>query len=332
MTLATIFQKPVKITKIRAGRRQPGLRPQHLQAVLVTSKLCGGEVQGASVGSTEVEYMPGAAREPFRKTVDVGSAGSLSLILQTIIPLSIFRNQDLDLRLIGGTEVPNSPTLDYLEKLVIPVYERLGAMIQLTIQRRGYYPRGGGIVLLKCSKSFDSKPLVFPEPVKENSEIKIQSVSRNLPDHVAKRQAETARKLLFDSGYSSVNFTLDVAGESSSPGSSMLIYSRNEAKLIGASSLGERGKRAELVGEEAALKFIMEISNFPNVDTHLADMLITVLSCVPGKSVFRASEITDHFRTNAEVAKKISGCKIDFRKEERLFCVEMEGTSPEKAN
>src|SRR6202043_1536340 len=106
------FQKPVRISKIRAGRRQPGLRPQHLQAVLIASKLSGGTVRGASVGSTEIEYFPGEGSEPFRQTVDIGSAGSLPLIMQTIIPISIFRGQDLDLQLIGGTEVPNSPTVD----------------------------------------------------------------------------------------------------------------------------------------------------------------------------------------------------------------------------
>jgi RNA 3'-terminal phosphate cyclase (ATP) len=331
MTLATIFQKQVRISKIRAGRRQPGLRPQHLQAVLLASELCGGVVRGASVGSTEIEYAPGNKLEPFKQTVDVGSAGSLSLILQTIIPIATFRNQELDLRLIGGTEVPNSPTVDYLEKIVLPVYEKLGARISLATQRRGYYPKGGGVVVLKCSKEFDAVPLIFPEPVRENPKIKILSVSRALPDHVPRRQADIAKNILSNSGFSLVNVTLDFAGESSSPGSSMLIYARTEARLIGASSLGERGKRAEIVGEEAALQFVKEIANFPNVDSHLADMLITVLCCISGKSIFRASIITDHFRTNAEVATKLSGCQIEILKES-LFRIEIQGRSPEKAN
>jgi RNA 3'-phosphate cyclase len=332
MTLATISETPIRISRIRAGRREPGLRPQHLQAVVNAAKLSAGKLRGASVGSTVLEYSPGTERQPFRDRVDVGTAGSLPLIAQTIIPISIFRNQELDLSMVGGTEVPNSPTIDYLQQLLVPIYEMVGADVKLQIFQRGYYPRGGGKLSLQCSKTRSTGPLIFPEPVRDDIVTKILSVSRSLPDHVSRRQADAAKKILVKAGFSVVNSSLDFVGESLSPGSSVLIYENAPSRQIGTSSLGERGKPAEKVGEEAATQFVNETVSFPNVDSHLADMLITLLCCVPGKSVFRTSMISEHFRSNATVAKSLTGCKIEFQKEGTMWRVEIEGSSPEKAN
>jgi RNA 3'-phosphate cyclase len=332
LSLATIFGKPIRISKIRAGRREPGLRPQHLHAVLVSSKISGGRVQGAKVGSTEIEYVPGSRTDPFRETVDVGTAGSIGLIAQTIIPISLFKNIELDLQVVGGTEVPNSPTIDYLQRLVVPIYEKLGAKIEIAIMRRGYYPKGGGLGQLKCRKTQSPNPLTFPETVEEtNPEINVLSVSRNLPDHVCQRQAMSAKTILQEKGFERISINLDSKGQSLSPGSSILVSSSTVSTFVGSSSLGDRGKRAEVVGEEAAQHFLREIENFPNVDSNLADMLITLLCCVPGKSVFRTSLISEHFRTNAEVAEKLAGSKIEFQKDRKLWRVDIEG-SPEKAN
>ncbi|MCL4518780.1 MAG: RNA 3'-phosphate cyclase, partial [Thaumarchaeota archaeon] len=124
MSLATILRKPVRITKIRAKRQVPGLRPQHLQSVLAASGLCNGRLKGAHVGSTEIIYEPGDPRSCLTETIDTGSAGSISLIAQTITPISIFCNIKLDLEIRGGTEVSNSPTIDYLARVVLPVYKR----------------------------------------------------------------------------------------------------------------------------------------------------------------------------------------------------------------
>ncbi len=332
MSLATIFGTPIRISRIRAGRREPGLRPQHLQAVTVAAKLSKGNLRGATAGSTQLEYIPGTELQPFRETVDVGTAGSLPLIAQTLVPISIFRNQELDLAMVGGTEVPNSPTIDYLQQLVVPVYEMLGARVKLQVFQRGYYPRGGGRISLQCSKIRSASTLVFPEPERERSETKVLSASRSLPNHVARRQADAAMRMLATSGDEKIKATLDFAVQSLSPGSSVLIYTTSPSNLIGASALGERGRPAERVGEEAATRFLQEIAYFPNVDAHLADMLITLLCCVPGKSIFRAATVTEHFKTNAAVAKILTSCKIELQKEKSLWRVEIQGASPEKAN
>jgi RNA 3'-terminal phosphate cyclase (ATP) len=329
LTLAAIFWKPIRIMKIRAGRREPGLRPQHLQSVIATNRICEGKVRGASVGSTEIEFLPGRLPKKFNGLLDTGTAGSISLIAQTIIPISIFGGVDLDVEIRGGTEVPNAPTIDYLLRLMVPVYQHLGAEVDLNLKRRGYYPKGGGSVILRASKSENSKPVEFVSDQVAKSNI--LSVSRQLPDHIAKRQAESAQQILRKNGICVSSAELDFAGDSLSPGSSVLIYSVSPSSFIGATSLGQKGKKAELVGEEAAENFVRELSFKPSVDSHLADMLVTLLSCVPGRSKFRAPYLTSHFLTNCEVAKKIAGCDIQTQKSGEDFLVEIVG-SPEKPN
>ncbi|HYB03019.1 MAG TPA: RNA 3'-terminal phosphate cyclase [Nitrososphaerales archaeon] len=329
LTLAAVFCKPIRITRIRAGRKEPGLKPQHLQSVLAATRICEGKVRGASVGSTEIEFLPGRLPKKFNGLLDTGTAGSISLIAQTILPISIFGGVDLDVEIRGGTEVPNAPTIDYVIKLMIPVYRNLGAEVDLRLRRRGYYPKGGGSVILRTSKPEISNPIDFVSD--EVAKSSILSVSRRLPEHVAKRQAESAQQLLGKGGIDVSSTELDSAGDSLSPGSSILIYQVTCSRFIGASSLGQKGKKAELVGEEAAENFAKELSYKPSVDSHLADMLVTLLSCVPGKSQFKTSFLTSHFLTNCEVAKKLAGCDIQTQKSGEAFLVEIVG-SPEKPN
>jgi RNA 3'-phosphate cyclase len=329
LALAAVRGKSIRISKIRAGRKEAGLRPQHLQSLLAVTKISGGTVSGASVGSTEITFSPGKLPNHFAGIIDTGTAGSISLIAQTVIPLSIFGGVDLDLEIRGGTEVPNSPTVDYLSRIVLPVYRKLGAKIEFDVKRRGYYPRGGGVVKLDCSR--ESEPHSI-ELISGNVEpANIYSVSRSLPPHVAQRQADSAREVLEHNGFKTGSIKLDSSGESLSPGSSILIFTADHFTFLGASSLGERGKKAEVVGEEATRNFLREALNKPAVDSHLADMLITLLCCVPGKSTFTTSFLTDHFSTNCAVAKKLAGCEITTEKSGEAWRVQVAGL-PEKPN
>ena len=320
MSLATIFQKPIHITKIRAGRKEPGLRPQHLQSVLCAARLCNGKLKGASVGSTEIVYEPAKTTESFSEPIDTGTAGSISLIAQTIIPISIFCGIKMGMEIRGGTEVSNSPTIDYLDRLVLPVYKKLGASISIQIERRGYYPRGGGIIKLNCHPGNQVPGIKF-ETGKSEGRINILSVSRGLPRHVSERQLESARNALMSEGKHEILSELDYTGNSFCPGTSVLVYRADSQCLVGGSSLGERGKRAESVGEEAAKMYLREIAAYPNVDSHLADMLVTLLSCTKGESQFTAPTITEHFKTNSAVARQITGCEITYGEKNGLWVV-----------
>lgn len=328
VSLSCVLDRPIKITNIRKNRNVAGLRPQHLQSVLTAAKLCNAKVSGANVGSTELEFIPSDPVDNFAGTIDCGTAGSISLIAQTIIPISIFRRINLDVTMRGGTEVPNSPTIDYVQKIVLPIYREM-CDIDLDILQRGYYPKGGGTVELRCSKSKDCH-FSFERASKKSKEVSILSVSRSLPTHVSKRQLESAKMVLSKQGLEIGPTEIDNEGYSLSPGSSILVFQFSDSSLIGSTSLGDRGKRSEIVGEEAARNFVEEAVNLPNVDSHLADMLLT-LFCVRGSFSFTTSSITNHFRTNAEIARKISGCVIDYRKIGQVWQVSVIGSS-EKPN
>lgn len=327
VSLSCVFNRPIKIANIRKNRSVPGLRPQHLQSVLASAKLCNAKVSGANVGSTKIEFIPGEVDGSYTGTIDCGTAGSISLIAQTIIPISIFRKINLHVTLHGGTEVPNSPTIDYIQSVVLPIYREM-CHIDLKILRRGYYPRGGGIVELACSNQKVSQ-FSFPTASERPRSVSIMSVSRRLPDHVSVRQLESAKKALQKQGFEIGSAKTDHTGNSFSPGSSILIYLISDSSLIGSSSLGQRGLISELVGEEAAKNFVTEAANSPNVDSNLADMLLT-LFCV-GSYSFTTSSITNHFKTNAEIATKISGCVVEYHKFGSIWQVTVNGSS-EKPN
>ena len=307
----------------------PGLRPQHLQSVLVVSKLSGGTIEGAEIGSTQIRFTPGPLPKKFSDLIDTRTAGSISLIAQTIIPISIFGGVELDVEIRGGTEVPNAPTIDYLTRIVVPVYQKLGAEIVVDLKQRGYFPRGGGIATIKSSMAASSEPIQLVSS--EKISARILSVSRNLPEHVAKRQGDSAIEVLKGSKIRVEKCEFDTKGDSLSPGSSVLVYAAGLGRLLGASSLGERGKSAETVGKEAAKNFVTEEISGASVDSHLADMLVTLLSCVRGKSIFKTSRLTDHFTTNCEISKKLTGCEINTEKTGGSWLVEIVG-SPEKPN
>ncbi len=330
VALSSIFKKPIKIMHIRAKRKEPGLRPQHLQSVLAAAKLCSARIEGATVGSTQIEFIPGELLKSFKEPIDTGTAGSVSLIAQSIIPISLFGGITLDTVIIGGTEVPNSPTVDYVEKVVLPIYRKLGAKIEFEVQQRGYYPKGGGILKLRCSRTSRSEPVVMERSANIRPTTAVFSCSRMLPRHVGLRQVESAREVLRRQGIESIT-SVESEGKSLSAGSSILIYDVSDNCFVGSSALGERGKPSERVGEEAAKNFCKEREYSPNADSHLADMLVTLLCCVKGSSAFTTSRITDHFTTNAEVAKKITGCEIDFRKDGALWQISIKSSS-EKPN
>lgn len=328
VSLSCVFDRPIRVKNIRKNRTVPGLRPQHLQCILASAKLCNAKFSGVSVGSTEIEFIPGDAVNSFNGTIDSGTAGSISLIAQTIIPVSIFRKIDLDVTLRGGTEVPNSPTIDYIQNTVQPIYQRM-CDLELDIIQRGYYPRGGGVVGLKCTNSRHGR-FSFDSNIKSPNRVSILSVSRLLPSHVSARQLDSAKTALVKQGKEIVSTKTDFDGRSLSPGSSVLVYHASGSSLIGSSSLGKRGNPSESVGEKAALDFIDETKNSPNVDSHLADMLLT-LCCVEGDTTFATPAITDHFKTNAEVARKISGCAVECYKKGSIWQVSVAGSS-EKPN
>jgi len=337
--LSALTGNEFTISNIRSNRPKPGLMPQHLNAVLALAKLSNAEVTGLELGSTQITFAPGQLnggnleikrkleegrnleierkREKGRKLengrkleVDVKTAGSITLILQALMIPSLFADQGLEIRLKGGTDVRWAPPVDYLEQVTLPVLRLMGINVHLELLQRGYYPRGGGILSARIEPVQKLKPLNLHDL--EVDVIRGISHATRLPLHVATRQAQAAEKKLKRAGY---EVEIEIKSDDNNalgPGSGLVLWSEVKNKSIprvGASSLGEPGKRAEIVGMEAAEDILSCLSKGAALDQHMGDQIIPYLA-IAGSSSVRVSELTQHTLTNIYAAEKFTNEKF----------------------
>ncbi len=302
-----MLQRPVEIVSIRAKRNNPGLRPQHVGVIKAIASLCDGRVENVKVGSSAIRFLPGKVHST-KLSLDVGSAGSITLLLQPVILTAALSPGDVEVELKGGTDVRWSPTLEYFRNMVLPAFRLLGVQVSLDVRRRGYYPEGGGSVRALIEGASEIRPmrLLSAPTVHPN----IVSVCSNLPKHVAERQLGAAVNHLSNHGIK-VEQTHVSVEDAPSPGSSIAICSvGSSGPFLGADSLGEKGKRAEDVGKEAAELFVKEFQSGAPVDFHLGDMLVGTLALATGESAYRVSAVTEHLKTNLYVAQLLTGCRF----------------------
>ncbi|KPK67293.1 hypothetical protein AMJ82_10930, partial [candidate division TA06 bacterium SM23_40] len=284
IALSLIRGVPVTISRVRAGRRRPGLRPQHLACVRAAAEISGAQVEGAEIGSQQVSIVPGPVR-PGRYTFDVaeeqGSAGSVALMLQTILPVLPLAGAPSELVLRGGTHVPMSPPAHYVRSVLCPVLALLGARVEVEIRRCGYYPRGGGEIAVRISPSGGLKPLVLGERGALERIVGLSGVTK-LPLSIAERQRSEVLRRLEHLGTPVEIDAAELPGRW--PGTFVHLAAECERGLGGANALGRPGKRAEQVGDEAAGELLQFLSSSAPVDPHLADQLVVFLALASGAS------------------------------------------------
>jgi len=298
LSLSCLYKKPFRIVNIRKGRKRPGLMPQHLTSVRAAQLLSSAEVVGDYAGSTELSFSPHEVKggEFF---FDIGTAGSTSLVLQTLIPALLFSEKKNTVILKGGTHVPYSPSFHYVEGVFIQVLKRLGIDIQLTIESYGFYPKGGGKIRAEIFPAKEIRPLRIMERGMMSG-LKGYSGVGNLPLSIAERQ----RNALLEKIHSQIKglrCPVDIELLNvSTPGQGTFIFlqSESEQSIAGFTSLGERGKRAETVGEETAREFINYYHSDAVFDQHLPDQIVLYLSICNKESEFTTSCITQHLMTN----------------------------------
>ncbi len=308
VALSAITGKPIEVFNIRAKRDNPGLRPQHMVAIKTVASLCNAEVENLSVGSSMVRFLPKEMHGGSMK-MDIGTAGSITMVLQAVIPAVSIAQKSAEIELVGGTDVRWSPTLDYMRYVVQPMYRMLGMNFELDAKRRGYYPSGGGLVRARiepCSKLQNLEMVGAPR-----IEPRIVSVCAMLPKHVAERQVAAALSRLEKEGVKCGSYSASLE-QSYSPGSSILVYAVSEyGPFIGGDSIGERGRPAEQVGAEAAEKFLQPYLSSAPVDPYLADMLALPLSLAGGTSRFVVSRVSQHLSTNLYITGRFVGCRYE---------------------
>ncbi len=309
IALAAITGKEVELSNIRANRPKPGLAAQHLHAVKAVARLSSGKIEGLELRSPRLKFSPGALKG-FEGEIDIGTAGSITLLLQCLIPVALFADGETKVKIKGGTDVKWSPPIDFYTDVFLKAIREMGCEVQISMKRRGYYPKGGGLVEVRIVPSHHLNG--FDLLKKEGEEI-INGISHScgLPAHVVERQAKTAERVL-NAYDTEIKTEIENGGERTT-GSGITLWRGYKS----GSALGERGKRAELVGEEAAKNIIKELESASTVDVHLADQLIPYIALADGKSEIKVREVTKHLETNVYVTKKFLDVEFGVEKEEK---------------
>ena len=315
LSLSCLLKKPFRIFNIRKKRKKPGLMPQHLTCVKAAQLITDAEVTGAYAGSSELLFSPHEVKGGYF-SFDIGTAGSTSLVFQTLIPALAFSQQKTTLTLKGGTHVPLSPSFHYLSNVFVHFLGQLGIKVELVIESYGFYPRGGGIVRAEIFPVKNIKPLRI---VERGNILQITGYSAvgNLPLSIAERQKDAfVNKINREIKNNKACLIIELV-EVPSIGQGTFVYleARSEDSVAGFTALGARGKKAEVVGEEAAEEFVKYYTTGAALDYHIADQIVLYLSLCSEESRFTTSSITNHLLTNLWVINLFHGIQYSIEGE-----------------
>ena len=302
LSLSALLTRPVRIENIRAGRRNPGLQAQHLVALQALGEITRAEVEGGRVGATAVRFAPGPVHAgSFRFAV--GTAGAVTLVLQAaLLPLA-WGGAVSTLTITGGTHVPWSPPVPYLEGVLLPTLAPAGLHASVELLRWGFYPKGGGEVRVMVRPASGAlRPLTRLTRGTLRAVRGTAAVVR-LPRTIAERQQARVEMRLRDLR---VPVAIEVVeGEGPSPGTHLFLLAETEGSRAGFAALGERGKPAERVADEACAALGDYLETDGALDPHLADQILPALALAEGESVFTTTALSPHLLTNAWAIRQI---------------------------
>jgi len=317
LALSVLTGKPFTIDKIRSNRSTPGLKNQHLYCVKALQELCDAHVEGAEIGSTKISFAPREIKTKNLK-VDIGTAGSITLLMQSLLIPCIFSKKTITIEITGGTDVAWSPPIDYFTNILLIQLKKY-ADITCEVKSRGYYPKGGGKVVVKIKGKYafgDELPKI--ELIERQDLLAIRGISHASKElenaRVAERQADTAVQHL-----KKLDIPISIRREycnTLNAGSGICLWAvfggeqvdANNPVILGGDCLGERGKKSEKVGEEAVVALLKEISAEACADHYLADQLIPFLGLAGGR--LKTSRVSDHVKSNIYVAEKFLNCEF----------------------
>lgn len=298
LTLSAVTGQGFEITRIRAGRIRPGLRPQHLAAVRAAAMACGARVGGAFDGSPDLRFEPGAV-VPGEFRFEIATAGAASLVLQTVLPALATGSGRSRVDVTGGTHVPASPSFHYLANHWAAAVEGLGLVARLSLVRAGFYPKGGGEVRAEALPWERGRSLVLEERGALVSARGTSGAARVKGD-VARRQRDAAQQRLWEERRIEAVWEVPEL-PAASPGSFLLLEAVFEKSRAAFGFLGQRGLRAEVLGDRAARQLLKFLDAEGAVDPHLADQMVVPLALAQGGGRVTTPEVTRHLETAAWV-------------------------------
>ncbi len=307
--LSAVTGKPVRVTNIRASRNQPGLKAQHLRSIEAIATSCNARISGFSEGSTQIEFMPCELDQDHMR-IDIGTAGSIGLVFQSLMIPAVHTERPVEFEVIGGTDVLWSPSVTYFREVFLSILKKMGIEAEVDIQRYGFYPQGGGRVLLRVHPgNLRSLSLVDRTRLVRYDLLSVASEQLR-GARVAERQAEAATEIL---GRRSEQ-ELREYYETECAGSSMHIHAHFENTILGATVLGERGKPSEAVGKECAEQVLREVESGACLDRWMGDQILPYMALTGKPCEASVSQVSNHARTSMRLIERF--LPVEFREKE----------------
>jgi RNA 3'-terminal phosphate cyclase (ATP) len=312
LALSAILQRPVSVERIRARRPKPGLAAQHLTAIRAVQQVCAAQVEGAMLGSNELVFRPTAPPITGNYRFDVaearkgGSAGSATLVLQTIAIPAVFAQGMSRFRILGGTHLPWSPCFEYVSEVWLPLLTRVGIDMIAELTRPGFHPLGGGEIGATVNGlGAQARGALKPLKIMERGALKAvrgMAVAANLPMHIPRRMADRAQAMLFGTAP-----CIDIRVKNlkaASAGAQLILIADFEHINAGFTAMGRRGRTSEAVADEAVAALQAHVRSGAALDLHLADQVLLPLAFARDSSAFTCPSATTHLETNAWVIEQ----------------------------
>jgi len=326
VALASLLGKEIKIENIRAKRKKPGLRAQHLKVIQACQEMCQGTACNAAVGSKEITYAPKERFKGGEYRWDIGTAGSTTMMAQTLIPLACFAGKPSKFRLEGGLFQDFAPSAYHMKFVLLPLLKQMGIQAELDIVRPGYVPRGGGIIEIEVEPVRKLKPLILTKQG-EILSIKGIALSSHLKERkVSRRMAEECQKVLSSYGYK-VEIQEIYDEDSLQEGAALAIYAETSSgSRIGSDRAGRPGRSSESIGRYVAHNLVEDIETGAVVDRYVSDQLIIYAGLADGTTRYSIPRITEHVETNLWLIEEFLGAKTKLKGN----LIEVEGTGFER--
>ncbi len=317
LSLSLVTGKPFRIDNIRAGREKPGLLRQHLTAVLAAAEVGGAQVEGATLGSTALSFSPGEVRAGEYRFA-VGTAGSGTLVFQTVLPALMLASGPSKVVIEGGTHNHAAPPYHFLARAFLPLVERMGPKFQLQFDRYGFYPAGGGRFCVEIQPVKSLTPLGIGAREEITSRRAIGIVA-NLPRHIAQREVDTAAGMLT---WGPESHVIETTRESAGPGNVVMIEIGTAEVTEIFTAFGQIGVSAESVAKTAAREAREYLASKAAAGEHLTDQLLLPMA-LAGRGSFTALKLNLHARTNIDVIARFLPVRFETKEEQGLTRVSL---------
>lgn len=304
LSLSMVTGQPFRIRNIRANRPKPGLMRQHLTCVQAAAAICSAKTTGADLGSTQLDFKPGKVKGGSYNFA-IGTAGSTTLVLQTILPALMIAPEGSWIEITGGTHNLHAPTTCFLSGCFLPLIERIGPSVRMSVGRHGFYPAGGGVVRTEIEPVRQLLPLHLTEPTPITDRRAIALVA-GLPGSIAQRELAVVEEKL---GWSADQFSIRHLGSNDGPGNTLTLEIQREALTEVFTGFGERGVSAEQVAARVCGEVRKYLAADVPVWKHLADQLLLPMA-IAGQGSFQTGAMTPHAISNAEVIERFLDAKI----------------------